>query len=162
MGEGGSEGGGDGRKGKEVCDGKGMGRGRFSESVEQLRVHREMVSRAVLRWRSPKLGESFSAWGEYMEIREQEKKAEEHEEAKRELTEQFGQAKEDLEGAAKREKDRHMETCRRAVSRMMQIQLARAWEGYADAVMQKRERRETCQRVVRRMLHTHLAAAFDW
>ena len=68
----------------------------------------------------------------------------------------------DVEGAAKREKDRHMETCRRAVSRMMQIQLARAWEGYADAVMQKRERRETCQRVVRRMLHTHLAAAFDW
>ena len=101
---------------------------RFTESVEQLRAHREMVSRAVVRWRSPLLEESFNAWGEYMEIREQEKKAEEHEEAKRELTEQFGQAKEDLEGAAKREKDRHMETCQRVVRRMLHTHLAAAFD----------------------------------
>ena len=59
------------------------------------------------------------------------------------------------------EKRRRTEQAQRVVRRLLQSQLAHAFDSYAYRASEVRRQRETCSRVVLRMQKRALAGAFD-
>jgi hypothetical protein len=133
----------------------------FSQAAEQLRVQAAIISRTLVKWRTPLLAWGFMEWVDAVgELRAAAQEAA-HELAKQRLA---AQVEEEVErGAEKtqREAERRLHMCAAAVKRMFHIQLALAFDALRDRVATCKEKKASCKRLIHRMLHTNLAAAFD-
>jgi hypothetical protein len=78
------------------------------------------------------------------------------EELKRELEQERDNGK----ALAEAESARRRETCKRSVKRMLYIDLARAFDSFADRVVQVREKKGQCKWFIKRIQLARLAGAF--
>jgi len=133
----------------------------FCQALGQLEAHRQVVEKAMSRWRKPMVVEAFGAWSEVVESGKDLLHTQAQQAAMLELKQGLEDECERVHSLAGHETERRIEMCKRTVNRMFHIQLATIFDTYRDRVAQLKAKRQTCQRLLYRMLHTHLAAAFD-
>ena len=136
----------------------------FSGSVEQLKARRATVERAMSRWRSPAMATALWAWMEHIENCRSDRKQAALEEARILLageSEATRKEKQELQALIESEKDRRQAQARRMVRRMLNSQLAGAFDHYHSRILEVMTKRETCRRVVLRMRNIALSSAFE-
>ena len=84
-----------------------------------------------------------------------------HKSAISQLQDQMQHAVARANEAAAQDASRRLTICKRAVRRMLLLQLAQSWQAFADAVLKSKKYRLTMQRVLGRMKHRDLSAALD-
>ena len=131
----------------------------FSEAIKQLAVHRTIMLKATSRWRTPALKEMFERWLDYLDRVKKEAMEEGNALAKREFADQLAKEKSIGEERVQLEQERRMEQARRTVNRMLQVQVAAAFDSFLGCVMEKKRKRKVCRRVAMRMQHRALATA---
>jgi hypothetical protein len=133
----------------------------FAQAVQQLQLHRTVISRTLARWKTPILLWAFGGWLEFVDEKKDEEAQLAHEEAKQQLLQQVREEMQRGADNIKQEAERRLQMCTRTVKRMFHIQLALAFDSLRDRVSECKEKKSTSRRLIFRMLHTQLAAAFD-
>jgi hypothetical protein len=77
-----------------------------------------------------------------------------------ELTRELEQERDNGKALAEADSARRRETCKRSVKRMLYIDLARAFDSFADRVVQVREKKGQCKWFIKRIQLARLAGAF--
>jgi hypothetical protein len=131
----------------------------FYDRIMKVKRRRETGNRAVQRRQYRALAGAFDMfWDAVVQVRVNfEKIGKEHWEV---LKHDLEQERDNGKALAEAESARRRETRKRSVKRMLHVHLARAFDSFADRVVQVREKKGQCKCIVKRILLTRLAEAF--
>ena len=138
---------------------------RYLGSVQTTLKSRDACSRVVKQVLHVRLGVSFARWLDHAKDFKIADAQEGLVLARQELADEITADRENMklerDAIVQQEKGRRMETCRRVMRHIIKAQLFKAWGGYLQIVVLRKQRRELIYRVVQKIYHAALNAAFD-
>ena len=136
----------------------------YSQRVTEVSAQKSRVDDALTRWRTPQLRQAWEAWGVFMDIMFTERGQDAKEIAAEYLQQRLASSEASMQELATRcqkQEQRQLEMCSRLLRRLLQHQLAMAWNHFSVSCSCAQTKRETLRRAVARLLRRQIAAAFD-